>query len=68
MDKVKFYCSECEHIFYHEYKEIADLHIVKCPTCKSLDIFCREFIYDKEPDRTPLKLGNNGCGTPGRFK
>lgn len=68
MDEIKFYCFECEHIFIEEYNEIADLPALKCPKCKSNNIFCREFIYEKEVDRTPLKLGDRGCGTPGRFK
>jgi DNA replicative helicase MCM subunit Mcm2 (Cdc46/Mcm family) len=68
MDKVLFYCYECEHKFEVKYKEIADLPSTKCPKCKSENIFIQKFIYDKEPDRSPIKLGDRGCGTPGRFK
>lgn len=68
MDKVKLWCSECEHKFTFEYNEIADLLKAKCPKCKSDKLFCQEFKYEKEPDRTPIKLGDRGCGTPGRFK
>jgi len=68
MDKVIFRCSDCEHEFKFEYKEVADFPKVKCPKCKSNNLFITDYIYDTEPDRTPIKLGDRGCGTPGRFK
>jgi hypothetical protein len=68
MDKVVFHCEDCNKPFTIEYDEIADLPGAICPKCKGDHIFIRKFVYNKEPDRTPIKLGDRGCGTPGRFK
>lgn len=68
IDKVNFTCEDCKRKFKVEYKEIADLQDLKCKFCKSKNIFITDFIYEKQPDRTPIKLGDRGCGTPGRFK
>ena len=68
MDKAIFHCEDCDKTFTIDYNEIADLSEVKCPKCKGEYIFIREYIYEKEPDRTPIQLGTCGCGTPGRFK
>jgi len=68
MDKAVFVCSACGKEFTIEYNEIADLPSVVCPKCKSDWIFIERFIYDKKPDTTPIKTGDRGCGTPGRFK
>jgi DNA-directed RNA polymerase subunit RPC12/RpoP len=68
MDKAEFVCEDCNKKFIVHYKEIADLQGAKCKFCKSKDIFLRKIVYEKEPDRKPIQLGDRGCGTPGRFK
>ena len=68
MDKVIFHCEDCGKSFETEYKEIADLPGTKCPKCNSENIFIRDYIYEIEPDRSPIQLGSRGCGTSGRFK
>lgn len=68
IDKIEFVCDNCNKKFIVIYKEIADLQGLVCKFCKSDKLFIKEFIYEKEPDRTPIKLGDRGCGTPGRFK
>jgi hypothetical protein len=67
-DKAIFHCESCDKTFTIEFNEVADLPGTICPKCKSDNIFIRDYIFEKEPDRTPIKLGDRGCGTPGRFK
>lgn len=68
MDKVIFHCEECDTSTTIEYEEISDLVWVVCSKCGSDHIFIRKFNYKESPDKTPIKLGDRGCGTPGRFK
>jgi len=68
MDKVLFACEECDKKFEFPFKEISDLQDAKCEFCGNENVFIRKFIYENEPDRTPIKTGDRGCGTSGRFK
>jgi len=67
-DKVKVYCQTCEKEYIIPFNETSDLFGLKCKKCGSDDISYRDFIYEIEPDSTPLRMGERGCGTSGRFK
>ncbi|MBE3094314.1 MAG: hypothetical protein IMZ52_04725 [Actinobacteria bacterium] len=67
-DKVKVNCHACNKEYFIEFNEVHELFGRKCEKCGSDEIFYQEIIYEVEPDRTPVKTGERGCGTSGRFK
>jgi DNA replicative helicase MCM subunit Mcm2 (Cdc46/Mcm family) len=65
MDKVIIECDDCNHketIEFDSLMEIGD-KMKKCKKCGSENVYTLDFIWEKEPDRTPIKMGNGGCGS-----